>query len=132
MIILHIIKTRGQTAIVGVLIIIAIILLIAISVGSSGTRDLVTSGNESMNKKTMYLADSCLEETMIQIKKDAGYSGGTLELFNGICTISITAQDTSKTILVAASIDDYTRKLEAVVRLIDGKLTLKSWRELVE
>ena len=132
---LHLLQTeRGQTALVGVLIITAIILLLVMSVSYSSRQELGISTQETANRQATYLADSCLDEALVRLKRDDAYAGGNFSLFTGNCQISIAAQSDRRTISITARQGDNVRRLEAVAQVEregnEWQLKLESWREL--
>lgn len=127
-------SNRGQTALVGVLIITAIILLLVMSVSYSSRQELGISTQETTNRQATYLADSCLDEALVRLKRDDTYAGGNFSLFTGSCQISLAAQSDRRTISITARQGDNVRRLEAVAKMEqqgnEWRLELESWREL--
>lgn len=137
-------KTRGQTALIGVLIIATVILVIAISLGFSGTQELLLSAEATANKKALDLADSCAEEALLQVQKQDNYAGGNFDLFGGSCQITVDKPTAArKKINITARLDNHTRKIE--IELVAtpkeefkgegkakgrNKIKIESWREL--
>lgn len=124
-------NNRGQTALVGVLIIMAIVLLLTLTMSYTSSQELQINTKETANKQVAYLADSCLDEALVRLRRDDTYIGGSLTLFGGTCVINITAQSHNRTINITAQKDDNVRKLEAVLDL-ENPSRLHSWRELTD
>jgi len=125
-------KHRGQVDIISILVIISVLLIMITS-----TSILTSTGGEGtltrrLGTEAYYVADSCLEDTLIQLRSNPDYSGTDLNIANGFCTIAVTDDGgDQKTINVTANVfDEYYANLEAVIELVQTseitRLTLQS------
>lgn len=108
---------KGLVVLIAVLIISAVILAIGVSLTLAGIDEISMVDYQDHSQETLAIADGCLEEALLSLNRDNDYSGASLNLGNGSCIIEVSGEGESRTILVMATLNNYTRRLEAEVSL---------------
>jgi hypothetical protein len=75
------------------------------------------------------LADSGVENALINILRNDAYSGGEMAV-DGDTVIATVSGTTTKTIRVAATSGSFKKEVEVVATFINNKLTVTSWKEI--
>ena len=115
--------TKGQLALLSLLIIGAITLAAALSASFIGRTELTKGFRRSIQEQAQSLADSCLEEGLYRVKSDANYDGGVFSMGDGTCSITVVDDSaTTKIITVQAKVQTLTRKAEAKVQINPFKI----------
>jgi hypothetical protein len=123
---------RGMAALLVVVIIGAALLIMAYSAIYLGLGELEMGYDSQRGDEAMSVADGCMEEALHRLEKDNGYSGGTITLDNGTCTMAVSGAAGSRTIIVTATADEYTKKIQADVTISGYLITVESWQELTD
>lgn len=97
-------QKHGWIALVSLLIINAVALAVAMSVTSLSLNDAATSLGIAKKMEVDAVALGCMEDSLIRLRNVQSYTGGTLVVGNGSCTIAISGGGTSRTIDVTATI----------------------------
>ena len=121
---------EGIALLLAVIIISAAALMIATTV-------LVSSLDKSKaslhNEKTTEIfngTDGCVEEALIALNNDPGYTGENLTIENVSCTITVSGTGDDRTINVVSTQDTiYSREVEVEVDM-SGDFEITSWREI--
>jgi len=126
-------KQKGTIALISLLIITAVALAIGLSLNLLGLDEMRMGFRESKSSEAFYGAESCLEEALMRLKRDANYSGGTLQIGNGSCNIVITVNGSQRTITVSGTVNQLIRKIQTVVNVLNDGTTFGteniSWQE---
>ncbi len=126
----HLESKQGYIALISIIIITAVILIISISINLSGVSEIQMSVSENQSLESFAVAEAGISEAMIRLKRDSGYSGGSLNIGNGSCTIEVTSNASNRTITSTGIVNDLTRKIESIVELNGNNLTIISWKEI--
>lgn len=127
---------QGYSALVSMLLIVAISLTIALGINAGGIYEIRDSLTYSLSNESFYFADSCVEEAIIRLKRDENYTGGSLTSGDIQCTVGVTLTATDTyTINSLANLNNlYYREIEAIVTVeVDGQarnISLTSWSEI--
>lgn len=100
---------KGVAALMTVIIILASVLVIGIIIAQMGINEVIFGLQGSNSHKLLEVADSCAEEGYYRLKRDSGYTGGTLTFPEGSCTISVGGTEPNRTFTVQATIEELTR-----------------------
>ncbi len=122
----------GFIALTSVLIISAVVLAIAVSVSLLGIGEANSSLTFARGEETKKVAESCVEEALLRLRDTGSYSGGTLSVGNGSCTIAVSGAGSNKTIDVIATLSgppQYVRKLQVTVKRVGNSVNVLSWSE---
>lgn len=127
---------RGFIALISLIIIAATTLLISISVNLLSMSESQMGLTFKKGQEAFMLAESCLEEALIQLGDDVNYDpdGAPVVIDEITCdSIDVTGGGINRNINVEASVSDdfgtFTKKLRVQVRIADGSITITSWRE---
>ncbi|MFA6909216.1 MAG: hypothetical protein WC289_05050 [Patescibacteria group bacterium] len=119
---------QGYIALTAILIILATTLAIAVSVsiltvdaGRLGT--VVEKGGTSFS-----YAETCLEEALIQLRRDQSYIGGNLNIGDGSCTITVENDANRRMIISQGTIDGTSRTIAGQVS-VSPEFIFESWQE---
>jgi len=119
---------RHAYALITVVIIVMTVLLVFLSsfqmISTSGLDS--TLGNR-MGTEAQYVSEACLEDTLVRLKANSLYNGGSLNLADGYCTISISdSAPNEKLIQIEAStLNAYYQHLEVLVGITETTDTKK-------
>lgn len=110
----------GYIALTTVLVVMIVLLTFLISTQRITSGSLQSSLAGILGRETYAIAESCLEDTLIRLRRDSSYSGGTLNVSAGSCTITITdVSGTEKNITIVSSIQNsYFQRLTANVEIL--------------
>jgi hypothetical protein len=75
------------------------------------------------------LADGCFEETLLRLRKDSAYAGGTLNFGAASCIITVTGGGATRTIVVTASEQNYNSIIDGGITITGSDITVDSWQE---
>lgn len=120
----------GYIALVSVLIISAVIVVIAISVALLSISEGQLSLAEVKSQTSLDFVDACAEDVLLRINNDETYSGGTLSLPQGDCTVVVNSAGTDFTVTVEGTLDGYRKKVELKFTRVPPNLNLTSWVEV--
>lgn len=110
-------KKSGFALLIGVMIISAVTLSIALGVGLVGITGVQTSLFINKASQALNYADSCAEEAYYRLKLNNSYQGGTLSFGNESCTVSIQGNGSARTITAFATVDNFTRTINIQINL---------------
>ncbi len=118
-------KEGGFSSILLIVIVFTVTLLFASSTSFLSMDNLESSVNHLDNKKSLYLAESCLELVLKDIQSDNSLvlEDYSLILEGGSCIINTEGIDGVKKINIVASRDGFFKKIEAEV-LLGEKLSV--------
>ncbi len=123
---------QGYIALIAVIIIVAVTLAISLSLNVLSIGETQSGLIKQQSIQTFGLADSCMQESYLQVERDSNYVGGSLNIGDGSCTIIVTDVGTDRLIVVTATFQKIQRKLESLVTLSGNQVTVQYWKELTE
>lgn len=125
----------GYIALVAVLIVLSGAVVLGVSLSLNGINELQLSFFERKSVEAFYLSDACMNEGLLRLRRDAGYTGGNLDnvLDEGeSCEITVSNSGTEYTVQATGTKGDTTtRRIEAVVDTASG-FDVTSWQEVGE
>ena len=108
---------RGVSAIIIVVLILALVISLGLIVSQAGLNELALSLDEDNANKTLHIAEACEEEATFRLKLDSSYTGGSLTFTEGSCSISISGGGSSRTVTISSTVDNETRAITVNVDL---------------
>lgn len=121
----------GYVALIAVLIIVVVTLSIGLSMNILSIGETQTGLRTQQAMQSFAVADTCMHEAYLRLERLGSYSGGSLNVGTGSCTITIVDSGPSqKTITVTADVSGIQRKLESTVTLTGSNVSIDEWREL--
>jgi hypothetical protein len=124
------VNQNGFAVLIAIIVVGAATLIMAYSSSILSMGELELGYYSQKGGEAFAIADGCMEESMRRLKVDPGYSGETLNLGNGSCTISIVPSGSDRTITVTGSVDNYNKKIEVNITLSGQDIIVNSWEEL--
>lgn len=123
-------KTQGAMALVAIIVIMAVGLVIGLGVILNSLTQIDMNLDEAKSLETFALAEACVDESLIRLKRDINYTGGSLNLEGGSCIINIiniSNQENYWEIRVTATIDKWVKKI--YLELTDH-YQISHWQEI--
>ena len=120
---------RGAVLLIAVLVITMVVLLLSFTINSNALDDLKTSMKNRKGSYADSLAESCLEEVLIKLKKDSNYSIDQIIFSEGLCQVSITSEGTTKSVNILAEKDNYFTEVSAEVDMSVKPIKISLWKK---
>lgn len=126
---------KGSVALISVLIISAILLILVLGISETQISTSYQYVNSSSGKYSYYMAEACLEEAMIKLESNLGYSGEdlTLDSGNATCEIDVSGSPTL-TITITTTSGNYTQSFQAQASITTNgqanNIRLLNWSEI--
>ena len=105
----------GFMALVTILVITTVALILATSASILGIGELQMGFNNKQSIESLAVADACLDEALIRLRRDNSYSSGSLNVGDNSCTITVAPSGNLRTITVESDVNDVVKKIEAQV-----------------
>ena len=129
--ILNLKSQTGVAALLTIVIVGAATLIMAFSASILGLGELEMGYTSQQGAEAFAIADGCMEEALHRLRLDASYSGDSLNLGDGSCTITVETSGNNSTTTVTANInEEYYKKIQTAVMVSSGVVTINSWEEL--
>lgn len=128
-----IMNKSGFIALTSILIIAAVILAISVSVPLLAIEEGKSALSFKKGRETLKIAEGCIEEAMLRLRDNANYTGGSLTVGDGSCTITVSGTGVNRTIDVEASITtpvDYIRNIRVAVKRVGNSINVLTWQEM--
>jgi len=121
----------GGAALITIILLLAFLTLITASVAYRGLSDAEVGASTRYGTTAILAAESCAEEAMLRISRNANYSGGTLDVGDTQCTISVSGNPCgSCTVDVTTVGQNVTRRIRVGVTRSGNDINITSWEEL--
>lgn len=128
-----VVVSDGFVALTSLLIISAVAMAIAVSIALLGVNEMNNSLAFKKGEEVLKIAESCGEEALLGLRNGANYSGGTLNVGNGSCTMNISDVGGNKKIEIVATISGpprYIRRLQIEAKRKGNAINILSWQEI--
>ncbi|MDP2624779.1 MAG: hypothetical protein Q8P27_01190 [Candidatus Peregrinibacteria bacterium] len=127
-------STQASVALISLLIISAFTLILVVAMSETNISTSYQYLNNSSNKVGYYVAEGCLEETLLRLEQDTTFTGTTIAVDTDTsCVVTVTGT-TTRTIDVAVTYLDYTQNFEATASITQAgeanNATLLTWKEV--
>ncbi|MDD3646959.1 MAG: hypothetical protein PHS44_00455 [Candidatus Dojkabacteria bacterium] len=122
-------KQNGAALLVSLLVISALALVLAIAVNLSAVDEVLRSSQGRSSLRSRTIADSCLEEAMLRLKRNSSYMGETLNFEYGTCNVTILEAGTIRTVNIYASEETSVTELSVEVELSGTVPIINSWKK---
>lgn len=121
----------GGAALITIILLLAFLTLITSSVAYRGLSDVEIGSSARYGTTAILAAESCAEEAMLRISRNANYSGGTLDVGGMQCTISVSGNPCGTcTVDVTTTGQNLTRRLQVGVTRTGNNINITSWEEI--
>lgn len=120
-------RNSGYIALTSVLVVLALVIVFLASTQIVSTTSLQSTLANRLGVESYYVAESCLEDTLLILRSDSSYTGGSINIADGVCTIGITDTGTDeKTIDIQAStLNTYFQNLIVEVMIEETSDTIE-------
>jgi uncharacterized membrane protein YwzB len=121
---------KGVAALLTIVIVSVSALVMAISSSYLSLGELDQGFSEGRGDEALFVATGCMDEALGRLRRNSSYTGGNITQSNGSCIINIaTSGSISTTTVTASTTNNYWKKLESVVTVSSGVVTMNSWQE---
>jgi hypothetical protein len=126
---------EGISALLVVVVILAVIISLGLLVSKISINELALSLDEDQSNRALHIAEACEEEATFRLKRDSGYTGGSITIVDGTCTVVVTGGGSTRSIDVTSTYGNETRDLTVDVTLeanLDGNadgIDVTNWEE---
>ncbi len=122
-------KSQSGSALLAVIVISALATMIFTSATSSLLGQLLQSNTSANSSKAYLLAESGIEDAILNLLRNENYSGGILTLDSNDITITVT--DSNPKIVTSSVIYNKTKRtIEITALFTDNYLQITSWKEI--
>ena len=122
-------KKNNGSALLAVIVISAVATVIFTSASTSLLGQLIQSNTSSNTTKAYLLAESGIEDAILNLLRNQTYSGNTLTVNGSDITINVTGTN-PKTITSTVEFNNTKRTIEVIVLSTENNLQINSWREI--
>lgn len=122
-------STQTGSALLAIIVISAIATTIFTAASSSLLGQLIQSNTSTNSSKSYLLAESGIEDAVLNLLRNPDYTGGTLTLDSNDITIEVTGTN-PKTITATVVFNNTKRTLEITALYSENNLQITSWREI--
>ncbi len=126
---------EGVAALITIIVIFALILTTGLAVAKFSINELALDQDASDSHRALQVAESCSEEATFRLKLDSSYTGDTISMTDGDCTVAVSGSGSTRTLTISASVDSLTRELSVDVDLdqnvgtTSDRTTITTWSE---
>jgi len=123
----------GFIAFTSLLVVSVVTLAIAISIPLLGITEANNSLGYKKSQEALKIAEGCVEEGLLRMRDVPIYTGGTLDIGDGSCSISATGSGTMRVMEVAATVSgqpEYSRKIYITAKRKGNSINLLTWQEI--
>ncbi|MDD4989420.1 MAG: hypothetical protein PHV42_03270 [Candidatus Pacebacteria bacterium] len=120
---------KGSILLGTTILMLAIGLLLAMSVQFLGIGEGILAFGEQQSEQAFSLADTCIKESALRIERNTAWTGGSMTLGDGACTIIVTSFGSSRTVSAAATVGVAVRKITATMTVSGTIVSITSWAE---
>jgi len=124
---------EGFVALISIVVISTVALGIAVSISLLGVGEARSALDFKKGNETLKIAEGCIEESLLRLRDNANYTGGSLNVGDGSCAITISDTGADRTIDVEAEITtpvDYIRNIRVTVKRVGNSINVVSWQEM--
>ncbi len=118
-------QKNGFVMMIVIILIASVSSIVVITTSLSSISHLESGELFEGTLRTEYVAEGCVSEALIQLKRDANYTGGAISLGATICTITISGSGNTRSIVISGSLGNYTEEWILIVALDPFAIT--SW-----
>lgn len=120
---------KGSALLVVIIILAAAGLMMGTSILYSGLGELDMGFTYQCGEEAFSFVDGCLEESLIRLKLDSSYNGGSFTIGNGNCIINIAGDAANKIINATSSVGNCMKRMQATAFLDGGNINIINWEE---
>jgi len=76
------------------------------------------------------IAESGVENAMLRLLRNPGYTGETMSISEGTVTVQVTSNGSTYTVTSVGKIGFFVHTIQAIATLTNNVLTVSSWKEI--
>lgn len=122
---------QGFIALIAVLIIVSVTLSIGLSLNILSINETQSSLIRQNSTQTFGIVDGCAREAYLRVERDNNYAGGSLNIGQGSCIITVVPQGTDRIITIESDVNNSVRKIETSVDVTSSNIFVNYWLELI-
>jgi len=127
----HTKNNEGLSLLIVVVIVGVGALILALGGSLLGFGELDNGYVSNKSHETLVAVDGCAEEALQKLRKDTGYTGGSLSLLDSSCIITVTGVGSTRTIAVVSTVGEYNKRVEVDVTLgVNNIVLVTRWEEV--
>jgi len=128
-------NNKGYIALISTVIIMAVVLLIAISVNLFSINESQIGLAQSQSSESYYLANACAEEALIRLKNNLSYLGSEMiTIGTNQCQILALegSGNTNRIIKAKSSLYNQVRKIKVKINQVNPQTVISLWEEVTD
>ncbi len=123
---------KGMAALISVIVIFVVVLGAGITISAIAINELSLDLEAAESNQALQIAESCADEASFRLKRDSGYTGGTLSFTKGDCTITITGTGSSRAVTASATVKNTTREVLMDISLTSHTSTTAEGSDIID
>jgi hypothetical protein len=120
---------KAQVLLIAVLVVGTVILVVAVGMAKKGIAELSAGLDARQSLRASALADGCANEALLRLSRNHSYQGGTMQLWDGSCVVTVSGSLNHQTIDVSATVNTWTRKLTVRADASGGHTQILDWKQ---
>ena len=119
----------------GYMAVFTVLILLAVTAGIASTLTFVSMDNAesqdaiSKGQQALYFSESCAEEAILRVIHDQTYSGGTFDLPQGQCEVSVSSDNGTYSLQALGKNENYQKHIAVQFILQAEKIQVVDWKE---
>lgn len=126
-------REGGFAALLSVLVVSIVALTISVSISLLGVGEAKNSLDYKRGQEVLKIAEGCVEEALLRLRNDDTYSGGSLNVGDGLCNINISGSGADRVIDVVGQIQgppSFEKSIQVNVRRSGNSINIVNWSEI--
>jgi len=120
---------KGSSLVV-LLVFAAITITITSAAATVTIVNSTTSSRVEIGQLAYNIAEGGIENALIRLLRDPGYTGETLTVGDGTATITVTGTLPTLTVDSIGTVGDFTRRIQATAQFTGGVMSVTNWTEI--
>lgn len=118
----------GMTLLISVLVLGAVAIVVGSGVAIRGIEEVDISRSTMQTSEALAVADACVEEALLQIKREnTAFTGTSLTIGDGSCTVSVTGTAPTYVLSVSGTVLQWTRDIAATITYTGSTISKVEW-----
>ena len=133
LVVVHHNMEKGFIALTSLIVISAAALATAVSISLLGVGEVNSSLDFKKGGEALKIAEGCVEESLLRLRDNAGYTGATLNIGDGSCTIIVTGTGADKIVNVEALIAGpprHIKKIQVDLKRTGNSVSITNWKQV--
>lgn len=118
----------GAVALITVVIVGLLILTIGVTSAFQSQTETLMAGHADYDNYVRNLAQTCADEALFRLKRDAAYAGGSVPIGVDSCTATVTGAGSARTVTATAASGSFTKTITVSASLVQNAAgNAKAW-----